>query len=379
MLISASNYLVFAALARLLSRQEFVGFSTAVGLNMLAFALAEGGVSYVAPRDLAARGPRSGALAGAFVGVSLGLYAATMAVGFVVWNGLGRDPLDPRWVLAYAAYFAPALLIPSWVTCWSIDLAAVIGLGLMRGLMVGAVLVFPTPEALAGCGALFLATVLLLILRLNSRERVLDWSDRSALRVAVGSLRQVFLARTMSYAVYGLVPLAVGAIRGNGVAAAYVAGERLKSLYATLFQPLVQTAYLGRFQSRPGVASSRTAEFGLHALNIVTAAAAVWAAGSGLFALAGDNLASVPHLALFIVAAGASVATGAILFFRVFPSGKFDVFRRASFTQMLTFAALLGALPWSDRLAPAHVLLGAEAVFLVAVGGQVAAKRWSMR
>ena len=51
-MLSGSNYLVFLIFTILLPEFEFVDFSTAVALNILAYAIAEGGISYVAPKEV---------------------------------------------------------------------------------------------------------------------------------------------------------------------------------------------------------------------------------------------------------------------------------------------------------------------------------------
>ena len=48
--VSAINFIIFLVFTNNLSPDQFVLFSTAVGLSVLAYAVAEGGISYVAPK-----------------------------------------------------------------------------------------------------------------------------------------------------------------------------------------------------------------------------------------------------------------------------------------------------------------------------------------
>lgn len=377
MALSASNYVVFVLLARLLSPDDFIAFSIAVGLNMLAYAVAEGGVSYVAPRELADRSDvRAGAMAGAFIAISAVLYMASMTVGYFLWNALSQDPLDVRWVLAYGLYFVPALLMPAWVTCWSMDRVSVAVLIIVRAAIVVAVYLQPGPLTLAVCGLVFLAFVVWLLVWLNRTEWVIGWVDSAAIRVAAQKLSEVFAAKTMSYAVYSLLPLVVGALRGNAAASIYVTGERVKSLYATVFQPLIMTVYLWQFQWAGHVERKRLVIWVVNTVNLVVCVGLLFAIHAGLLELLGERFAVVAEMPAYVVAAGLSVTTASLLYFHVFPSGDYTLFRRASVGQLVTFGALFAGMVFFSGLSPAWVLCTGEAMLLVSVLGNLLFRRF---
>lgn len=376
MTLSASNYAVFVLLARLLAPDDFIAFSTAVGLNMLAYALAEGGVSYVAPRELADRSDvRVGAMAGAFVTISAALYMASMTAGYFLWNAVSMDPLDVHWVTAYGLYFVPGLLIPAWVTCWSLRFMGVAALIMARAAILLAVYLLPGAKTLAVCGLAFLAFVGFLLASLNRDERVIGWADGDRIRVAARRLREVFVARTMSYVLYSLLPLVVGALRGNAAASIYVTGERMKSLYATVFQPLIQTVYLWQFQSYDNVVPKRLVVWLLNVVNLAACVGLLVAIHAGFLPLLGERFAAVDEMPAYVVAAGLSVGTASLLYFRVFPSGDYAVFHRAAVGQMITIVVLIVCLAKFSGLSPARVLCVAEVVLLVSVLGLVLLRR----
>ena len=94
-LVVGSDYALFIVFARQLDPEAFVAFSTAVGLHILAWVIADGGVSYVAPRELATvANRRGGAMAGAFLTLRVGLYVVATVGGFLLWNLLAEDALD---------------------------------------------------------------------------------------------------------------------------------------------------------------------------------------------------------------------------------------------------------------------------------------------
>jgi hypothetical protein len=372
MVISASNYGVFVVLARKLSVDSFVAFSTAVGLNILAWAIAEGGVSYVAPRELATPAGRGqGRTAGAFLTLSVGLYVVAMMVGFFVWNFFAEDSLDPMWVGAYAAYTLPALLIPPWITCWSLDAPGLAAIVVARTAIVVGIVRYPGASTLGVSGVAFFGFVVFLVAWLNRDETVVRWANVRAIRVAIRSLSHVFLAKTMSYAIYGLAPMMIGVTRGGLTASDYVTGERMKALYATLFQPAIQTVYLAQFQPGAGQQGTRSVEIGVHAGNVILGLAVIGAIDLGALRLLGERFDAVQSVQVYVFAACLSVASAAVLYFRVFPSGDFRVFRRATLIQMVTFMAMFVTLGTSTDLPVSWVLGIGEGVLLVALLGQI--------
>lgn len=370
--LSASNYAVFLLLARRLPGGGFIEFSTAVGLNMLAFAVAEGGTSYVAPRELADRSdPHAGRMAGAFVAIGLALYIAATAAGYVLWNAVARDPLDAGWVAANTLYYAPTLLVPSWVTCWSMDRGGLAALVLARAAVVATVWAAPGAPALCIAGLFFLVFAGWFLSRLNRKEPVIARPDGAAVRAAARQLREVFAAKTMSYAVYCLLPLVVGVLRGNAAASGYVTGERLKSLYSTAFQPLIQTLYLWQFQPRSAVPHGRRLVWALNLANLALFAAVLVGVRAGMLRLLGERFAEVAGAGAFAAAAAFAVATASLLYLHVFPSGWFSIFHRAALAQMAGFGVLFSLMAFFPSLEPAWVLCVGEALFFLTVLGQL--------
>lgn len=372
MALSGSNYAVFLIMARWLSEPAYVGFSTAVGLNMLAYALAEGGVSYVAPKTLAERDIASGAtMAGAFIGISSALYFGAMAVGYMVWNALAPEPLQLQWVLGYAAFFAPALLMPAWITCKSIDKLAVAVVVTVRGAVVVAAFALPAVGTLYASGIIFTLLVAWLLVRGNTPVSVVTWPNRQSLTAALADLKQVFLARTISYAVYAALPLLVGIARGNDAAAAYITAERLKSLYATLFQPVIQSIYLWQFQGNALLKHKKRASISLHVLNICVCLIALITANEGWLDILGSRFSTAANSPIVWLASGASVASACLLLLRVFPNGNFNLFRRAAWVQMLGFAVVSLWLLAEPDQTPNWLLLGGEVALLLAIVTQL--------
>ena len=376
MVLAASNYAVFVVFARKLDPEAFIAFSTAVGLNMLAWAIAEGGVSYVAPRELSTvANRRGGSMAGAFLTLSAGLYVVATVGGFFLWNFLADDALSGIWVAAYAAYVLPSLLIPSWVTCWSMDVIGLIAIMVARGIIVGAAVLAPGPATLGFSGLAFLGFVVWLLMWLNRREAIVGWADVRALRVAVQKLRDVFLAKTMSYAVYGLAPMIIGVSRGGFMASDYVTGERMKSLYSTLFQPVVQTVYLSQFQEGVTKQNKRILETSVHLTNILLGVALLLAVQAGALGIMGERFEAVVAVRVYLLAACLSVASAGMLYFRVFPSGDFRIFRRATVVQMTAFAVMFSVVSVRPDVPVAWILGVGEGALLVALVGQLAVGR----
>jgi hypothetical protein len=303
------------------------------------------------------------------------LYFTSLTGGYFFWNAFSNDPLDIRWVTANTLYFVPTLFIPAWVTCWSIGRVGISSLIIVRAAMVVAIYLMPNALTLGVIGLVFFAFVGWLLAWLNREERVIGWIDGAAIRVAARRVREVFIAKTMSYSVYCLLPLVVGALHGNAVASSYVTGERLKALYATLFQPLIQTVYLWQFQSSGNVLHKQLVIWMLNIGNLAVFAGIMVGIHAGLLPLLGDRFAEVADITFYAVAAGFSVSTASLLYLHIFPLGDYSVFNRAAIAQMVTFALLFSVMTFFPGLKPAWVLCTGEVLLFVAVLGQILFRR----
>lgn len=366
LVMSGSNFLVFILLSRLLTAEEFAGFATAVGLNMLAFALAEAGISYVAPQTLADRSREgNGRVAGGFIAICCALYIAAVGLGYGAWNALSKDDLQPVWVAAYSVYFAPGLLVPSWATFWAMDrLAFVVFIG-SRAAMVAAAWLLPAPAGLAVGGLVFSVVLAWLLPHLNRSADVVRWPHTGDLRTAAARVRTVLAARSMSYLAYSSLPMMISAISGNTAASDFVAGERIKALYSVIFQPIVQTAYLRQFLN--STMNEGTLRLVLQGGNLAVCLVGMLALHFGIAHLLGANIARVVELPVYIVAAAVAVATSIVLYLDVLPRGQSQVFHWAAMVQLVTFAVLLLLLRFAGLLSPAWVLLLGEVSFFLAV------------
>ena len=379
LVLSGTNYIVFILMARKLDEAEFVAFSTAMGLNMFSYALSEGGLSYVAPKALAERNPSDFArLAGAFMLTGFALYILSMAGGWLLWNKLAEQPLSTMWVLAYAIFFAPALWMPSWITSWLIDRRAMATVIIVRAIIVITVAWRPNPVTLAICGLAFCAQVLWLLRYFNLKRRIISFPSRGAMRLATYSLRSVFVARTISYTAYAALPLVVGVVRGGAEAATYITAERLKSLYATLFQPFIQALYLWQVQSKISSASMRVLSIGLQAMNVLLCILMLVLARHGWLGALGQRFTEMASSLTVWLAAGASVSSACLLMFHIFPDKDFVVFRRAAAAQLLGFLAIILLLWRWPQESAVLLLLGGEVMLLLALSGQMLIK-WNRK
>ncbi|UYO44340.1 hypothetical protein KQX63_23810 [Rhodopseudomonas palustris] len=365
---AASNFIVFVLLSHLLSPSEFTGFSTALGLNMFASAIGEGGISLVAPHAISERSKAGNPnLAGAFLMIGIALYMAATMVGFFVWNVFATDLLDARWVAAYLIFFLPGLLVPSWAIVYAMDLSGFLVLVALRGSMIAAVWLSPGPLGLALAGCCFSASLCGLIPYLNRRQPSLLLPRCRDLSIAVDKVRTVFAARMMSFVVYASLPMLIGVIQGNLAASEFVAGERMKGVYATLFHPFIQTSYLRRFQAS---SHRHRTKWILHGLNIVACAGVLVANHLGIAQHLGEGIARVHELSVYLLAGTLATATAIELYLDVFPAGNMVVFRRAAIVQMAAFGVGLSLMGFWKFLSPGTALLLGETALLLAVALQ---------
>ena len=370
MILSGSNYLVFLIFTFLLGEADFIGFSTAVALNILAYAIAEGGVSYVAPREISRKDSTRAILSGGFIGFSIALYLLSLLVGFFLWNIFSKDSLSSYWVLAYALYFFPVLIIPSWATCWSIDIIKLIVLASFRGGSILIVYLLPSLMGLYLSGIFFMSFTVFFVIWLNRSSQIFALPSKKSLHVAINKVMEVFLSKTSSYVVYSLIPLVVASIYGNRVSSLYLVGERVKSMYSTFFQPLIQTVYLAINKKEVGKLNTKYPAY-IVFLNIALTFILLLFIFFGGAKYLGDRFNAVSNLHFYIIAACFSILTSCLLYFKVLPTGNYRLFRVATYFQMITFIVLFVIMRFSSFLLPEIVLLIGEFSILSIVSFQL--------
>ena len=370
MILSGSNYLVFLIFTFLLGETDFIGFSTAVALNILAYAIAEGGVSYVAPREISRKDSTRAILSGGFIGFSIALYLLSLLVGFFLWNIFSKDSLSSYWVIAYALYFFPVLIIPSWATCWSIDIIKLIVLASFRGGSILIVYLLPSLMGLYLSGIFFMSFTVFFVIWLNRSSQIFALPSKKSLQVAISKVMEVFVSKTSSYVVYSLIPLVVASIYGNKVSSLYLVGERVKSMYSTFFQPLIQTVYLAISKKEKGQLNSRYPIY-IVLLNVVLTVILLSLILLGWAKYLGSRFDAVSNLHFYIIAASFSILTSCLLYFKVLPTGNYRLFRVATYFQMITFIVLFIIMRFNSFLSPEIVLLVGEFSILLVVSFQL--------
>lgn len=370
MTLAGSNYLVFLIFTTLISKEEFIAFSTAVGLNMFAYAIAEGGVSYVAPREINLKSTTRGNLTGAFIVLSLALYFVSLIFGFFLWNLFSKDDLNLLWVMAYASYFLSVIIIPSWVTCWTIDIKGASYIALARGLTILVIFIYPSWLSLFLTGVFFNLFVIWFLTWLNRSIVVISFPNKRGIFTGIRKLKEVFIPKTSSYAVYSLIPLVVAAIFGNYVSSLYVLGERIKSMYSTLFQPLIQIVYLSFFQKN-NILKGKVLTFGVIILNFTVLFVLILLVKSGFVKSLGGQFVSLKNVMIYCYAAACSVFTAILLYFYVLPKGNYYILRRSTYVQLISFILMFFVMYYNNKILPEYVLLIGELIIFVAVFGQL--------
>lgn len=365
-MLSGSNYLIFLLFFKQLSTEEFIGFSTAVALNMIAYAIAEGGVSYVAPRELANNTLQRRKISSSFLLIGNTLYIISLLLGFHIWNFVSTDHLDIQWVFAYALFFSPTLLMPPWLTSWSISITEVFILGAFRA--VALLLVFFQPDVFTVIytGLIYLLISIGILFRLNQKTPLIGLPDWTSSRNAVISLWEVFFSKTSSYAIYSTTPMVVSSIYGSHVASLYITGERLKSMYSTVFYPIIQSIYLSNFQKETKKSGKFVFTF-VFIINLIISSLLIIAITSGFLNQIIDRFANIHNLWIYVVAAFFSVVTASLLFFIVLPNGDYKIFRKSTYFQLGSFLVLFSIMSFYPVFSPEYVLLLGEAAILLAI------------
>lgn len=366
--ISISNLALYFVLVSRLDDSNFVVFSSAVSVSIMAYAIAESGISYVAPLVLAKSYLTRKAFNSAFMLLSVLLYSLTFFLFYIAWKFFSDVGPSFTWAFSYALYFLPVMLVPAWSTCWYLSLTDFLIVVAGRLVLMFTVMSSPTPEVLGNASLLYIAFLFLFLFHVDSRNDIFAAPRLKHFRVVIFRIREVFFAKTATYLVYTSIPLLVSAIFGATESAMYLLGERLKSTYASLFQPIIQVLFLRQSKlnnSRRVTNKWLIAIGGLNLFCCIIVAVSAIQFPNLLVTLGFSRLANLNFIALYVAAACFSVFSSCLLFFKVLPSGSFKIFQSAVYFQTIIFLALF-LLAWIfEALSPVVILFVGELALLV--------------
>ena len=233
-LISASNFILFFMLASVLNKLDFIFFSSAVSISIMAYAIAESGISYIAPKILSKNKLLRGVVNTSFIFISVIMYLLFSIIFYVFWNMFAEVQLQFIWIAAYFLYFLPVMLIPSWSTCWYAKLSDLILIALTRVAILVVIFINPSVESLYFSSGMYLIFILLFLRWVNSRVAMFRLPKMKHIVFVLAKLKHVFFPKTTTYFIYSSIPFFVSATFGAYESAMYLLGERLKSSYSTL-------------------------------------------------------------------------------------------------------------------------------------------------
>jgi len=366
-MFSATNFLVFFIFTKLLDQNNFVFFSTSVGVSIMAYAIAEGGISYIAPKILSYSHRSRKKLTSAFVTICIFLYVIFTVIFFNLWNFLSDKPIDILWMLGYSLYFSPVLLMPSWLTAWSIKLDDILIITFFRLLTLVYLYLNPTLDGLIIVSTIYMLFLLIYSYYMNKKYDMFSFFDKIYLILVLSKLREVFLSKTITYFVYSSIPLVIASNFGSSISASYILGERIKSLYSTLFQPIIQVVYLWQFQSKVSKSKKKNIIFGLIIINITILICSYIFIQFGYLNMLGKRFNQLENIQFYIWAAFISINTSLFLYFKVLPDKLFSIFRNSAYFQMFIFIFLFIIVFMDISIKPAYILLIGELSIFISI------------
>jgi hypothetical protein len=362
LLISSANMLMFFMLSYLLSDSETIVFINSIAFVLFAYAVAELGASYVAPRLLedTEANQKSNVLI-CFILVSQSAFLVVTTVAVLAWSfTTSFSEFDIKWCIAYGLMLLTALASPAWVFIHTNGYLALLWGCLSRFLLLAYTFVSPESDTVLIGGAISHLILLGLLVRQTSSPRLV----LARLPEIIMLLKEVFFSRVLSYGVYAGTPIAIAAIGTPSAVAVYIFAERLKALIATAFQPVIQYFYLkivaGGVIKKPIVTAMLIASIALVSFIITIFE------GPILLAVSPPVNFTEETLRFGLWASASSVCASIALHFYIFPEKKYSVFRQATFVQCTAFLALI-VLFYQWQFDPVFILFMAEFIFLAAM------------
>jgi hypothetical protein len=350
--VSGLNYIYFLVFTRQLSQEMFLDFSAAVAVFMFAMAIAESGMIYSAPPFLKRYSrPRAARIAGGFLVLSYGILVIVAVLGGMAWSILGKSQLDLAWLLRYGLIAAPNLFLQSWILIrLKSPFLFLLPVSLLRTAPLLAIQSLPTLDAiLAATFCLVVSAFVVLCTRVT---------------------RSFFAVRFFSTIVTSSAPLLLGVVASREAAAAYLIGDRTRTLIGAAFQPVVQGLYLLRcrpaaYWNNQRIAVVAWVTVGFALLLSIGLAFSAETINQLLFA---SRHPDPTALAMFIIAGHVSVLASLGYFLVLIPEGYASALVRSAMGQAALFLVLILTLTSVNPIRnPAFSALAAELFLLFAV------------
>ncbi|MBP2698838.1 oligosaccharide flippase family protein [Vibrio parahaemolyticus] len=282
------------------------------------------------------------------------------------------SPLSVSWVVSYSLYFIPVMLFPSWLTFKSIKINHVIMLWVVRAIGLIYIFLYPSLESLVLVSIVNMVMTVFLLFLMNKDEKIISYPTLSGIYFVINMLKEVFVSKTLSFVIYSSIPIIIAAIYGNSSSALYILGERLKSMYSTLFQPIIQTLYLWGFDKKNNIKISNKSLISmLIGLNLLVAITVYLILKTDIIYQYINRLKDVIDVNLYIIAAFLSVMTSILLYFIVFPKGYYKLFRLATYFQLIVFVILFIIAKISISLPASYILTLGELSIFICISSQL--------
>jgi hypothetical protein len=367
--VSGLNYIYFLLFTQQLSQEMFLDFSASIAVFMFAMAVAESGMIYSAPPFLKRYSrPRAARIAGGFLVLSYAILVIVAILGGMTWSIVGKSQLDLTWLLRYGLIASPNLLLQSWILIrLKSPFLFLLPVSLLRAAPLLAIQSLPTLDVILTATFCLVFSAFVVI---TWRTGVMRLPTLSDLVLCTRVTRSFFAVRFFSTIVTSSAPLLLGVVASGEAAAAYLIGDRTRTLIGAAFQPVVQGLYLLRcrpaaYWNNQRIALVAWVTVGFAVLLSIGLAFSAETVNQLLFA---SRHPDPTALAMFIVAGHVSVLASLGYFLVLIPEGHASAFVRSAMGQAALFLVLILTLTTVNPIRnPAFSALAAELFLLFAV------------
>lgn len=364
--LSGANLVTFFILVSLGHRNQI---STATAIVGIAYAIAEAGLSVVAPRLLQKFTFRRAYVARCILALSSLVFLFALCVfslSFFIIQGLP----DVVWVASYAFCVWTILLAPSWLGANFYTPQECFFISIIRLSQLPLLFIWPNQSFYLVSSLIFF----LLSLYITSRKIGFPlFGPRLRIaRLICIEVRLIFSGKTLAYITYSAIPITLNWIVGPNTLIHYLLIERIKSLYSSAFAPIIQLVYITAFThlktSKHGPSSSAIA---IGFINIVLCCAVLISEHrcpndffSHFFRIESK------YFILGTLAAAISVQASLLLHFSLALRGLYVGILVAAIIQMLSFAVLV-LCTYFGIIDEGIILVTAEFVYFASLIGFV--------
>ncbi len=325
-------------------------------------ALSESPIHLIAPKKLASSKNRPRYLL-SFLIISSILYLSASIIFYFFWDLINTNSLNFNWVISYMIFFLPTILMTSWFTCWIINFKYAFIIIFFRYVSLLFIIYFESLFYLFLSSSLYLILIIIFLFYIKSKKEIKN-PTLEIIKKSLYDLKIIFTSKSFSYLSFSITPIILSVSYSNEISSLYVAGERLKNFFTTLFTPIIQFFYLS-FSKNLKLNNNIIVAI-LFSINIIFLIFLLFVVKLNFFKQF-NIFSQVSEIELYIFSAFFSVASAIISYLIIIQHKLYSIYTDSLNFQTIVILILLILIYFYAVITPSQFIFIIELVFLISL------------